>query len=147
MEGTTDQANEASPANGVPPLGESTVDGTAESGQHELAGIDNPEAKQYKTLGIRVDNELHAKLSFISQLRESTLQGEIVQAVRDRVEAAQSDPELIEKAAEVRAQIEREAQARQAAIAGMFGSTATSGAGVAVESPLPRTRRRRDPQG
>lgn len=77
--------------------------------------------RQYKTLGIRVDNELHAKLSFISQLRESTLSGEIVQAIRDRVEAAQADPELIEKAAEVRAQIEREARARQEAISGMFG--------------------------
>ena len=77
--------------------------------------------RQYKTLGIRVDNELHARLSFISQLRESTLSGEIVQAIRDRVEAAQADPELIEKAAEVRAQIEREARARQEAISGMFG--------------------------
>ena len=66
--------------------------------------------RQYKTLGIRVDNELHARLSFISQLRESTLQGEIVQAIRDRVEAAQQDPELIAKAEEVRAQAEREAR-------------------------------------
>ena len=94
--------------------------------------------RQYKTLGIRVDNELHAKLSFISQLRDSTLSGEIVQAIRDRVEAAQADPELIEKAAEVRAQIEREARARQEAIAGMFGATALTGA---ADSPKQTARR------
>jgi predicted transcriptional regulator len=97
------------------------------------------EARQYKTLGVRLDNELHTRLSFISQLRDSTLQGEIVQAIRERVEAAQTDPELIEKAAEVRAQIEREAQARQAAIAGMFGSTALSSE---TERPARATGRR-----
>ena len=109
-------------------------------GQGELASTDNLEAKQYKTLGIRVDNELHARLSFISQLRESTLQGEIVQAIRDRVEAAQSDPDLIAKAAEVREQIEREARARQEAIAGMFGSVALA---TEAESPKPTGRRTR----
>ena len=115
------------------------------AGQQELDGVDNAEAKQYKTLGIRVDNELHAKLSFITQLRETTLSGEIVAAIRDRVEAAQEDPGLIAKAAEVRAQIEREAQARQAAIAGMFGSVALSGE---VEKPTkPTGRRNRGPAG
>ena len=108
-------------------------------GQQELAGTENGEARQYKTLGIRVDNELHAKLSFISQLRENSLQGEIVQAIRDRVEAAQQDEELIEKAAAVREQIEREARARQEAIAGMFGSIAVS---AAVDRPAkPGSRR------
>ena len=105
---------------------------TTGQGQGELTSTDSLEAKQYKTLGIRVDNELHARLSFISQLRESTLQGEIVQAIRDRVEAAQSDPELIAKATEVRAQIEAEAKARQAAIAGMFGSAAVA---MTIEQP------------
>lgn len=108
-------------------------------GQQELAGTENGEARQYKTLGIRVDNELHAKLSFISQLRESSLQGEIVQAIRDRVEAAQQDEELIAKAAEVREQIEREARARQEAIAGMFGSVAVD---AAVEEPAKSADRR-----
>jgi hypothetical protein len=97
--------------------------------------------RQYKTLGIRVDNDLHAKLSFISQLRDSTLSGEIVQAIRDRVEAAQADPELIEKAAEVRAQIEREARARQEAIAGMFGATALAGTNSSPQEPTRRSQR------
>jgi hypothetical protein len=100
--------------------------------QQALEGTESGEAKQYKTLGIRVDNELHARLSFITQLRDSTLQGEILAAIRDRVAAAQQDPELIAKAAEVRAQIEAEARARQAAIAGMFGSVAVASE---VETP------------
>lgn len=132
-----EQPVEAPPV--VPP------DALPAAGQQELDGVDNAEAKQYKTLGIRVDNELHAKLSFITQLRETTLSGEIVAAIRDRVEAAQADPELIAKAAEVRAQIEAEARARQAAIAGMFGSVALSGE---VEKPTkPTGRRGRGPAG
>ena len=116
IEAPAEQAAGALP--GVPP---------EVSGQQAIEGTENGEAKQYKTLGIRVDNELHAKLSFISQLRESSLQGEILAAVRERVERAQEDPDLIAKAAEVRAQIEAEAKARQAAIAGMFGSVAVEG--------------------
>ena len=112
------------------------MEGTQEQqGQQELEGL---EAKQYKTLGIRVDNELHAKLSFITQLRETTLSGEIVAAIRDRVAAAQEDPDLIAKAAEVRAQIEREARARQEAIAGMFGSVALSGEAETSTKPAGR---------
>ena len=104
-----------------------TTEALAGPSQVELPGTESLDAKQYKTLGIRVDNDLHARLSFISQLRDSTLSGEIVQAIRSHVDTAQADPELIAKAEEVRAQIEREAEARRAAIAGMFGATALSG--------------------
>jgi hypothetical protein len=122
---------------------DSTVNTALGVGQGELTSTDNLEAKQYKTLGIRVDNELHAKLSFITQLRDSTLQGEILEAIRSRVEAAQQDPDLIAKAAEVRAQIEAEARARQAAIAGMFGATAVAGAVEQTVKPSSRRSTRR----
>lgn len=95
--------------------------------------------RQYKTLGIRVDNDLHARLSFITQLRGGTLTSEILDAIRGHVDAAQQDPELIAKAEEVRAQIEREAEARRAAIAGMFGSVAVS---AVAEAPASRSGRR-----
>lgn len=125
-----EQPHETTQADALP-----IEEGVTGPGQQEL--LEGQEAKQYKTLGVRVDNDLHARLSFITQLRGGTLNGEIVQAIRGHVETAQADPDLIAKAAEVREQIEREARARQAAIAGMFGSVATS-AEVTVGGEAPR---------
>src|SRR6266568_531250 len=82
------------------------------------------EEQRTKTLGIRLDEGLHAQLSFIAQLTGSTITDEIRRSIEARVQTAQSDPELIARAEEVRAQIEREARARQQAIAGLFGVTA-----------------------
>jgi hypothetical protein len=87
----------------------------------------NGEQQRFKTLGVRVDEELHAQLTFIAQLEGSTIADEIRHSIEARVEAAQSDPELIARAEEVRAEIEREAQARQQAIAGLFGRLAVGG--------------------
>jgi uncharacterized membrane-anchored protein YjiN (DUF445 family) len=82
------------------------------------------EEQRFKTLGVRVDEGLHAQLTFIAQLTDSTIADEIRRSIEARVQAAQSDPELIARAEEVRAEIEREAQARQQAIAGLFGNLA-----------------------
>jgi hypothetical protein len=100
--------------------------------------------RQYKTLGVRVDTDLHARLSFITQLKGGTLNGEIVDAIRGHVEAAQQDPDLVAKAEEVRAQIEREAEARRAAIAGMFGTAAITGATERADRGPSRRSRRLD---
>lgn len=54
------------------------------------------------------------------------------------MDAAQQDPELIEKAAAVREQIEQEARARQEAIAGMFGSVAVQSASDTAPKPSSR---------
>jgi predicted DNA-binding protein len=99
-----------------------------------------PEEQRTKTLGIRLTEELHAQLSFIAQLTGSTITDEIRRSIESRVQTAQNDPELIARAEEVRAQIEREARARQQAIAGLFGTTALSGAGV--QEPAKATGRR-----
>lgn len=103
-----------------------------------------PEAEErYKTLGVRIGEELHAQLSFIAQLQGTNITEEIRRSIEARVAAAQEDPELIARADAVRAQIEREAEARRQAIAGFFGKAA-----VESETPAPRpersTRRRGD---
>src|SRR6266571_4117143 len=85
------------------------------------------EQQRFKTLGVRVDEELHAQLTFIAQLTGNTIADEIRNSIEARVQAAQADPDLIARAEEVRAQIEREAQARQQAIAGLFGKLAVGG--------------------
>ncbi|MDG5769990.1 MULTISPECIES: hypothetical protein [Mycolicibacterium] len=76
--------------------------------------------KGVKTLGIRLQPDVHAQLSFIAQLRDGTITDEIQIAIAERIARAKNDPELTSKAAEARAEIEREAAARQQAIATLF---------------------------
>lgn len=73
-----------------------------------------------KTLGIKLKPDVHAQLSFIAQLRDGTITDEIQIAIAEHVARAKNDPELASKAAEARAEIEREAAARQQAIATLF---------------------------
>jgi len=96
-------------------------------------------SRRHKTLGIRLDEEIHAQLVFIAQLTGSSLSDEIKTSIESRIQAAQTDPELIERAQQAREQIEREAKARQAAIAGLFGSAALS---TEVEGKAPSRRGR-----
>ena len=77
-------------------------------------------AKGVKTLGIRLQPDVHAQLSFIAQLRDGTITDEIQIAIAEHVARAKGDPDLASRAAEARAEIEREAAARQQAIATLF---------------------------
>lgn len=94
--------------------------------QPQAQPVEGEQAQRFKTLGVRIDEELHAQLTFIAQLTGSTIADQIRQSVEARVQAAQEDPELIARAEEVRAEIEREAEARKQAIAGLFGKAAVS---------------------
>lgn len=105
------------------------------------------EPQRFKTLGVRIEEDLHAQLTFIAQLGGSTIADEIRRSIRDRITAAQQDPALVQRASDVRAEIDREAAARREAIAGFFGPAAT---GAAVEPPADAAspaaaRRRRGP--
>ncbi|WP_396910327.1 hypothetical protein [Mycolicibacterium sp.] len=73
-----------------------------------------------KTLGIKLKPTVHAQLSFIAQLRGGTITDEILIAIVEHIAQAKDDPELRERAVAVREAIEREAAARQQAIAGLF---------------------------
>jgi hypothetical protein len=90
-----------------------------------LAGMPEQQ-EQFRTIAVRVQESLHAQLSFIAQLAGTTLSEEIRAAVEHRIATAQDDPQLIARAQAAREQIEREAAARAAAIAGFMGSTATA---------------------
>jgi hypothetical protein len=81
--------------------------------------------QHFKTVAVRVHEDVHAQLSFIAQLSGSNLSEQIRRAIGDRITAAQSDPELIARAEAASEQIEREAAARTAAIAGFIGKPAT----------------------
>jgi predicted DNA-binding protein len=77
-----------------------------------------------KTLAIRLEPELHAQLSFITQLKGSTIADEMREAIEAHVVTMKANPDLAAKAAGVLEEIEREAALRRAAIATLFGSEA-----------------------
>ena len=79
-----------------------------------------------KTLGIKLKPDVHAQLSFIAQLREGTITDEIQIAIAEHIARAKDDPDLASRAAEARAEIEREAVARQQAIATLFADRGES---------------------
>lgn len=76
-----------------------------------------------KALGIKLKPDVHAQLSFIAQLRNGTITDEIQIAIAEHIARAKDDPELTSKAAKARAEIEREAAARQQAIATLFADS------------------------
>lgn len=80
--------------------------------------------KGVKTLGIRLKPDVHAQLSFIAQLRDGTITDEIQLAIAGHIQAAKDDPELKGRADAARIEIEREAAARQQAIATLFDPAA-----------------------
>jgi hypothetical protein len=90
------------------------------------------EQQRFKTLGVRIEEGLHAQLSFIAQLSGNTLADEIKGSIEARVRAAQDDPDLVARAEAVQAELQREAEARRQAIAGFFGRAAVS---ETVEQP------------
>lgn len=98
---------------------------------------ETPEAQEElrrKTLAVRLDEHTHAKLAFIAQLSGSSIADEIRRSIEHRIAAAQDDPDLIARAEHVQQQIEREAQARAAAIAGFLGSSAVGAAEAAPDT-------------
>jgi predicted transcriptional regulator len=84
--------------------------------------------KGYKTLAIRLDDDIHAQLQVIARLQESSIAAEIQHAIAAHLDTKRSDPELSARATSVLEDIEREATVRQQAIADLFtGSTGASG--------------------
>jgi hypothetical protein len=75
-----------------------------------------------KTLAIQLEDDLHAQLSAIVQLASSTMKDELRQAIEAHVGVRRSDPELLARAEAARVEIEREAAARQAALAELLGA-------------------------
>ncbi len=87
-----------------------------------------------KTLAIRLEPDLHAQLSLIAQLRGATITDEIKAALEAHITAARSMPQLTGRADAVLAEIERDATAKRAAIATLFGTTEHDPAAAAPEA-------------
>ena len=109
-----------------------------------MSDKDTPnEERKVKTLAIRLDPELHARLRVIAQLSSSTITDEIRTAIATHVEAKANDADLAGAAAELLEEIERDAAARRDALTGLL-TKATDG--TATDKPA-RTRGRRGSTG
>jgi uncharacterized membrane-anchored protein YjiN (DUF445 family) len=78
-----------------------------------------------RTLAVRISDDLRAQLDIIAQLTERSVTEEIRLAVEHWIERSKSDPEVLQRAESVRADIEREAQIKSTAIDAIFAQTKT----------------------
>ena len=92
-----------------------------------------------KTLAIRLDDDLHAQLSVLAQLSETSLTDEIRQALEAHLKAKRANPELTERAKAVSEEIEHDAQVRQAAITTLFGNAEQQTDAPKASSKRPRS--------
>ena len=104
----------------------------------ETAAPAAAEQQRMRTLAVRVDEGLHAQLQFIAHLSGTTLADEVRGAIEHRITSAQDDQDLLARAEAARDEIEREAAARSAAIAGFIGHTATANEQPATTTARPR---------
>jgi predicted DNA-binding protein len=96
-----------------------------------------------KTLAIRLDDELHARLTMLSKLAGVT----VTDAVRTAIDVyvtnlAANGGELAERAEQAKEDIEREATERREAIESLFGATAPKGT-----PPAPTSTAKADSRG
>lgn len=77
-----------------------------------------------KTLAIRLDPDLHARITILARLTGVSVTDAIRVAIEKHVDVMASDPAVAAKASELRAQIAKDADDQQAAIQALFGATA-----------------------
>lgn len=77
---------------------------------------------QLRTLAVRITEDLRAQLDVVAQITGRSTTEEIRVALEHWVEKTKSDPAILQKAAAIRADIEREAQTRRNAISAIFGA-------------------------
>jgi len=76
-----------------------------------------------KTLAIRLDDELHARVGLLSKLSGSTATDTIRTAIEKHLEVLASDPTITAKAEELTAEIDKEAELQRQALTALFGSS------------------------
>lgn len=104
--------------------------------------MSDPTGAQLRTLAVRISEDLRAQLDVVAQITGRSTTEEIRVALEDWVKKTKSDPAIQQKAEQIRADIEREAQTRRNAIAAIFGGE-NVGAGEAKETTPPRSTARR----
>jgi predicted DNA-binding protein len=103
---------------------------------------EQPTGGQLRTLAVRITEDLRAQLDIIAQLTGRSATEEIRLALEHWIEKTKADPEVLKKAQQVQAEIERKAQTQRDAIASIFGGgNTTKDEDEASTSPRPASRR------
>jgi predicted transcriptional regulator len=93
-------------------------------------------------LAVRISEDLRAQLDVVAQITGRSTTEEIRLALEHWIEKTKSDPATLQKAAAVRAEIERNAQTQRNAIASNFGGDAATTDEPTESAPSrPATRR------
>ncbi len=77
-----------------------------------------------KTLAVRLDDELHARIGMLSKLSGMTVTDTIRTAIEKHLDTLANDPAITAKAEELRAEIEKDAELQRQALSALFGSSA-----------------------
>lgn len=77
----------------------------------------------YKVLSVRTSEDTRAQLEVLALLNERSVTEETRIALEAWVEQSKSDPEVLKRAEQVRAEIEREAETKRNAIAAVLGGS------------------------
>ena len=95
-----------------------------------------------KTLAIRLDDDVHARLVILAKLADVSLTDVIRQAIETQIQVMSSDQNLSAKADALREEIDREAREQQGALSLLFGATAEATPAKAPSS-MTTTRQRK----
>lgn len=76
-----------------------------------------------KTIAVRLDDELHARVGLLSKLNGSTVTDTIRTAIEKHLEVLAKDPAITAKAEELTAEIDKEAELQRQALSALFGSS------------------------
>lgn len=79
----------------------------------------------YKVLSVRTSEDTRAQLEVLAQLNERSVTEETRIALEHWVEKSKSDPAVLKRAEQVRAEIERDAETKRNAINAVLGSKDT----------------------
>lgn len=74
-----------------------------------------------KTMAIRLDDHVHARLTILARLSDSSITDVVRDAIEARLDVLASDPAVSAKASALAEEIERDAREQRAALAQLFG--------------------------
>jgi predicted DNA-binding protein len=97
--------------------------------------MSEPSGRGYKTLAIRLSDELHAQLVLIAGLEGTSLTDAIRTAIEELIERRRADGQLAVQAAKALEEMDQEAATRRQALQALLESTGTAGERAAAKAP------------
>jgi len=99
-----------------------------------MTSDDNIMEAAYRVLSLRIDDSLRAQLDVLAQLNGRSVTEECRLGLEHWVTQSKADPSILARAAQVRAEIERDAQTRRDAIQAVLGGADQASTGTAKPS-------------